>query len=108
MGISFGLDVLHAALSKFLKTQENTDIDYYIIPLGTPKESLLVASKFRKQGFKIELELSNKKLGKALDKANKENFCNVIIIGEEEVRKNQLKIKNMDSGVESIEPFYFN
>ncbi|WJE17177.1 histidine--tRNA ligase [Halobacillus sp. ACCC02827] len=107
VGISFGLDVIYAALSKADNIQVNSDIDYYIIPLGKPKESLLVADKFRKQGFKIELELGNKKLGKALDKANKENIPNVIIIGEEEVKNNELKMKNMDSGIESIEPFRF-
>ncbi|MFC0523007.1 histidine--tRNA ligase [Pontibacillus salicampi] len=106
-GISFGLDVIYAALSKTDNIQVNSDIDYYIIPLGKTKESLLVADSFRKQGFKIELELGNKKLGKALDKANKENIPNVIVIGEEEVKNNELKLKNMDSGIESIEPFSF-
>ncbi|WP_260412309.1 His/Gly/Thr/Pro-type tRNA ligase C-terminal domain-containing protein [Alkalihalobacillus sp. TS-13] len=50
----------------------------------------------------------NKKLGKALDKANKENIPNVIIIGEDEVRNNRITIKNMDSGEERIESFRFD
>ncbi|MBA2176100.1 histidine--tRNA ligase [Halobacillus locisalis] len=107
VGISFGLDVIYAAMGKSIKIEETTDIDYYIIPLGTTKESLRVAQDLRSKGHKVELELSNKKLRKALDKANKENIPNVIIIGEEEVRNNELKIKNMESGIERSEPFDF-
>ncbi|WP_431803597.1 histidine--tRNA ligase [Halobacillus andaensis] len=107
VGISFGLDVIYAALSKTIKQQEIADVDYYIIPLNTLNESLLAAKYFRNQGFKVELELSNKKLGKALDKANKEGIPNVVIIGEEEVRNHQLRVKNMDSGEESMKPFDF-
>ena len=52
--------------------------------------------------------MSNKKLGKALDKANKEKIRNVIIIGEDEVRNNQFKVKDMFSGVERTESYKFN
>ncbi|WP_100404120.1 histidine--tRNA ligase [Bacillus sp. FJAT-42315] len=108
VGISFGLDVIYTALSKSVaNSTEASNVDYYIIPLNTQKESLLVASYLRNQGYKVEHELSNKKLGKALDKANKENIPNVIIIGENEVRNNQIKIKNMDSGEERVECFEF-
>lgn len=51
--------------------------------------------------------MSNKKLGKALDKANKENIPYVIIIGENEVKNNQYKIKDMSSGEERIESYLF-
>ena len=57
---------------------------------------------------KVELELVDKKLGKALDKANKENMRKVIIVGEEEVAKNQITIKDMETGEEMVEPFVFN
>ncbi|MGP4080775.1 His/Gly/Thr/Pro-type tRNA ligase C-terminal domain-containing protein [Pseudalkalibacillus sp. R45] len=83
-------------------------MDYYVIPLNTQKESLLVASDLRNQGYKVEYELMNKKLGKALEKANKENIPNVIIIGEDEVRNNRITIKNMDTGEERFESFQFD
>ncbi|WP_078379934.1 histidine--tRNA ligase [Sutcliffiella halmapala] len=109
VGISFGLDVIYTALSiSKEKSLESSNVDYYIIPLNTEKESLLVASQLRNQGYKVEVELGNKKLGKALDKANKENIRNVIIIGENEVKNNQYKIKDMVSGEERAEGFLFN
>lgn len=108
VGISFGLDVIYTAMSlSETELKENPNVDYYIVPLGTQKESLMVANDLRKKGYKVEFEMSNKKIGKALEKANKEKICNVIIIGEDEVKNNQFKIKDMFSGNESIETFEF-
>ncbi|MGE7603553.1 histidine--tRNA ligase [Peribacillus sp. NPDC097675] len=109
VGISFGLDVIYTALN-ITKEQilENPIVDFYIIPINTQKESLLVARHLRNKGYKVECEMGNKKIGKALDKANKEKFRNVIIIGEDEVKNNQFKIKDMFSGEERIESFIFN
>ncbi|MEI3597699.1 MULTISPECIES: histidine--tRNA ligase [unclassified Oceanobacillus] len=109
VGLSFGLDVIYTALNKTGRGfMSKMDVDYYIIPLKTPKESLLVAKSLREKGYKVELELVDKKLGKALDKANKENVKKVIIVGEEEVAKNQITIKDMETGEETVESFVFN
>lgn len=109
VGISFGLDVIYTALNiSKEKILENPTVDFYVIPLNTQKESLLVARYLRNKGYNVEYEIGNKKIGKALDKANKENFRNVIIIGEDEVKNNQFKIKDMFSGEERIESFAFN
>ncbi|MCM3601137.1 histidine--tRNA ligase [Robertmurraya korlensis] len=108
VGISFGLDVIYTAMNSTVKElKENPNVDYYIVPLGTQKESLLVANDLRNKGYKVEYEMSNKKLGKALDKANKEKIRNVIIIGEDEVRNNQYKVKDMLSGDERTESYPF-
>ncbi|GIO22877.1 histidine--tRNA ligase [Oceanobacillus sp. J11TS1] len=108
VGISFGLDVIYTAMITSEKElKENKNVDYFIVPLGTLKESLLVANYLRNKGYKVELEMSNKKLGKALDKANKEKIRRVIIIGEDEVKNNQFKVKDMISGDEWIESYQF-
>ncbi|MFS1514306.1 His/Gly/Thr/Pro-type tRNA ligase C-terminal domain-containing protein [Chengkuizengella sp. SCS-71B] len=79
-----------------------------MIPINTQKESLLVATSLRKQGFKVEFEMGNKKIGKALDKANKGKVHNVIIIGEDEVRNNEFIIKDMITGEENRQSFVYN
>ena len=108
VGISFGLDVIYTAIRNSEKRLEDSqDVDYYIVPLGTPKESLMVAKDLRKKGFSVEYEMSNKKLGKALNKANKEKIRNVVIIGEDEVKNNQIKIKDMITGDENIDTYLF-
>lgn len=109
VGISFGLDVIYTALMETdYKLEKNPVVDYYIIPIGTQMESLLVAKYLRDKGYKVELEMSNKKIGKALNKANKEKILYAIIIGEDEVENNQIKIKDMVSGEERVESFLFN
>lgn len=109
VGISFGLDAIYTSL-KLQADKRDVDvstIDYYVIPLHTLKQSLAVASDLRKKGYKVELEMGNKKIGKALDKANKEKVHNVIIIGEEEVKNNQYKVKDMITGEERMEAFSY-
>lgn len=109
VGISFGLDVIYTAMcSTKGESLGSSNVDYYIIPLNTGKESLLVAQSLRSQGYKVELEMGNKKLGKALDKANKEKVQKVVIIGANEVANNQYKIKDMDTGEEEVVVFPFN
>ncbi|MGN7400020.1 histidine--tRNA ligase [Cytobacillus praedii] len=108
VGISFGLDVIYSAITSSNNIfTKNTYVDFYIIPLNTKKESLLLACYLRRKGYNVELELGNKKIGKALDKANKEKIRTVIIIGEDEVKNNQFKIKDMVSGEERYEEFMF-
>lgn len=108
VGISFGLDVIYTAISlnKQLNQEEST-VDYYVIPINTEKESFKVAMQLRERGYNVEMELGKKKLGKLMEKANKEGFPNVIIIGEEEVKSNQIIIKEMKSGQERTEFFPF-
>lgn len=108
VGISFGLDVIYTAISLNKQmNQEVSTVDYYVIPINTEKESLKVAMQLRERGYNVEMELGKKKLGKSMEKANKESFPNVIIIGEEEVKLNQIKIKEMKSGKERTEFFPF-
>lgn len=51
--------------------------------------------------------MSNKKIRKALDRANKEKTRYVIVIGEDKVANNHFKIKDMLSGDERMESFQF-
>ncbi|MGE7919078.1 histidine--tRNA ligase [Viridibacillus sp. NPDC093762] len=109
VGISFGLDVIYTAISlKDSAISEASLLDYYIIPMNTLTESLLVATRLRQKGYNVELDMSNKKIGKALDRANSEGIRNVIIVGENEVELNQITVKNMETGETSVEPFQFS
>ncbi|MFF3102137.1 histidine--tRNA ligase [Viridibacillus arvi] len=109
VGISFGLDVIYTAISlNDSAAIEASLLDYYIIPMNTLMESLLVATRLRQKGYKVELDMSNKKIGKALDRANSEGIRNVIIVGENEVELNQITVKNMETGETRVEPFQFS
>ncbi len=108
VGISFGLDVIYTALELSGKTEQNApSVDIYIIPLGTEKEALKLATALRREKYKIEVELSGKKVKKAMEKANRENTPKVIVLGDNEVNQNRYKIKDMKSGEEEIVAFIF-
>ena len=107
VGISFGLDVIYTAFELVGKAVNSSDIDICIIPIGTEKEALVLATKLRSEGYRVEVELSGKKVRKAMDKANRENIKKTIVLGETEVSKDCYKVKDMDSGEEQQFSFEF-
>jgi len=106
VGISFGLDVIFTAIMLGKQKNQQAPIDIYIIPINTIAESLVLAKVLRKE-HRVEVELSGKKIRKAMDKANRENIPFVIVLGEEEVTQGQYILKNMHTGGSSIKRFVF-
>ena len=107
VGISFGLDVIFTAMMLDEQKNQETLIDIYIIPINTTVESLVLAKALRKD-YRVEVELSGKKLRKAMDKANRENIPFVIVLGQEEVTQNHYMLKNMQTGETATKTFIFN
>ena len=99
-GISFGLEAIYEILKE--KMENKNHIDILIIPLNTKKESLSLASTLRSLGYKTDLIFNNRKLNKVLNSANKDGIPYVIVLGEEEIKNNIFKIKNMSNGEEKI------
>jgi len=106
VGISFGLDVIFTAMMLGKQKNQQAPIDIYIIPINTIAESLVLAKALRKE-HRVEIELSGKKIRKAIDKANLENIPFVIVLGEEEVTQGQYILKNMHTGESTIKRFVF-
>lgn len=100
VGMSFGLDVIFAAMSLKEKFENISLIDIFIIPMNTEKETLKLATSLRKMGYRIDLEMMGRKLKKVLDYANKENIPYVIILGENELKDGIVKLKDMKKGNE--------
>ena len=102
VGISFGLDVIYNALSMKKELQNNrSEIDLYIIPLGTGKESLRLAGLLRQSGWSVDIDMTGRRLKKSLDYANKEKIPYVIIYGEDELKSGIVKVKDMEKGEET-------
>lgn len=104
VGISFGLDVIYTAMEQRENSADQALVDIFIIPLNTEKEALRLAWQLRQQGNRVEVELSGKKLRKAMEKANRENIRKVIILGENEMKSGRYEMKDMQTGeVEQFE-----
>ena len=104
VGVSFGLTSIFALLKDREDFQNNSNIDIYIIPMNTKIESLKLANSLRDLGFKVDIEMTERKLKKSLDYCNKEQIPFVIILGEDEIKNKSFKVKDMLKGIESEIP----
>ena len=95
VGVSFGLDVIYTIIKDREEFKKKSLIDLYIIPLDTQLESLRIANKLREMGYNIEIDSSKRKIGKAINFADKSNIENVLILGSDEVLNKEFSIKNI-------------
>ena len=103
VGISIGLTRLFYKLSELdlIKAEKKSISDVLIIPmvedLGLP---IKVANTLRSNGINTEVYLNNKKLKAKFKYADKLEIPYVIVIGEDEIEKQVVKLKNMQTGEE--------
>jgi histidyl-tRNA synthetase len=102
VGISFGLEPITDALRLLNPEQKKTVTQLYIRPIKTFKESLVIATKLREAGLKVEIDLMEKGVSKNLDYANSLKIPFVAFIGDSELKERKIKLKNMHSGTEEF------
>lgn len=95
VGVSFGLDVIYTIIKDREEFKKKSLIDLYIIPLDTQLESLRIANKLREMGYNIEIDSSKRKIGKAINFADKSNIEYVLILGSDEVLNKEFSVKNI-------------
>ena len=95
VGISFGLNVIYEILKEREEFTQKALTDIFIIPVGTEIECLKIAETLRKADFKVEVEMKIRKMKKSLEYANEENIPYVFILGEDELKQNQVSVKDM-------------
>ena len=100
VGMSFGLDVIYEALMLDNSDKNIAIADIYIIPMKTENQALKYATKLREKGIRVEIDKSGRKLVKSMNYANKLNYPFVIVLGENEIKTQKIKIKNMSFGDE--------
>jgi histidyl-tRNA synthetase len=102
VGISFGLEPITDALKLSGIKQRRSVTQLYIIPIKTFKESLVITTKLREAGLKVEIDLMDKGVSKNLDYANSLKIPFVAFIGDSEIAEQKIKLKNMHSGKEEL------
>lgn len=103
VGISFGLSIIIDALKLQRKEQQKKTVTKcYIIPINTQQQCLDLASKLRKKGINTEVDINKKSISKNLDYANYYKIPFVIIVGEDELKKQKYKLKEMEKGNEKL------
>ena len=102
VGISFGLDRIYDAFVEKEKPSSKTVTKLYIIPIDTTKKSLKIAQKIRDSGIKTDIDLMSRGISKNLSYANSLGIPFVLFIGEDELKQNKIKLKNMETGKENL------
>jgi histidyl-tRNA synthetase len=102
VGISFGADRIYDVLEELNLFPKNVSLSLSVlfVNLGH-KESLVsmqLAKELRSNDIDCEVYPSAAKLQKQLKYANDRGCAWVVIIGEEELKNQQLSLKNMESG----------
>ena len=103
VGISIGLTRLFYKLNELqlIKSDKYSMSDILIIPMTEDMtKSIELASNLRREGINTEVYLNDKKLKAKFKYADKLKIPYVVVIGEDEINSNTIKVKNMSTGEE--------
>jgi len=104
VGISFGLE----PIIELVKRQEGeepprTVTQVYVIPIGKlQKEALRITQRLREAGLKADMDLLGKGISDNLRYANSYGIPYVLLIGQEELKQERVKLRDMRSGTEDL------
>lgn len=102
--VGFGMG--DATFQNFLESNNlipelNTQTDIYIASIGDAVFGTQdVAQELRSKGLNVAIDLSGKKLEKQIKTADKKGIKNVLFVGEEELKTQKFKLKNLETGDE--------
>ena len=92
VGFAMGME----RLISLLPAKEPEKLDGYIVS-NDVHEAFKLAQELRNQGRSVEIDLTNKKFTKQLEKASKvARFA--LILGEDEIKKDIVSVKNLETG----------
>lgn len=92
VGFAMGME----RLISLINPKEPKKLDGYIVS-NFPVDAFVLAEDLRHQGLSVEFDLTNRKFTKQLEKASKVAKY-AFILGEDEILKHQVSIKNLENG----------
>lgn len=102
VGISIGMTRLFFILKEigFIDNYNlESSLDYLIMPIGdTINYCAKIMKNLEKKGYGASIYFEDDTLKKKMNYADKIGVKYVILVGEDEVKRNEVKIKNMESG----------
>ena len=99
VGFSFGIERLYNVLKddELLPPGLNNAIEIYVMPIGGKAKALAmsVSANLRLSGYRVDMCYEDVKLGNMFKRAERKGAQFAIIIGEDEVNKEEVVIKNL-------------
>ncbi len=71
-------------------------------------EALKIAQQLRQAGVAVEFEVMGRKMGKALEDADKRKVDYAVIVGERELKEGAVMVKNLAKREQTIVPIKEN
>ncbi len=102
VGISFGVAPIMDAIKIQEKKQAKTPAKVYVIPINTTVESLKIAQELREGKIPTSFAMGKKGVSKNLEYASSLGIEYVAIIGEKELSKKKVLLRNMLDGNEEL------
>ena len=102
VGFATGVERLMEMYNANNPDSEERKVDLYILSLGDEesKKGFEISEKLRSQNYKIERDIFERSFKAQMKYADKIGAKNLLVIGEEELKSNKAKIKNMATGEE--------
>ena len=101
-GVSFGLTPMMEEMKLRYKDSIKTPAKVLVIPINTNKDSLAVAQELRTSGINTDFAIGKKGVSKSLQYANALRIPFVIIVGENELKKDKVQLRDMETGEEKL------
>lgn len=94
IGCSFGLDAIVEVVKEQQEENLFQKIDLFLVPLNTKKEAFVLAYELRKRGIHVEIQYNERKLNKILNAVDRAGIPFVLVLGEDEIKKEQIELKS--------------
>lgn len=105
VGISFGIESILSLLEQQARPAGAAIPAVTVIPVGgNMPQAVEATALLRQNGIRARLEYSGRKVGKSLASASKSGCRYVILIGEDEVRRGTVTLRDMQEQSESSMP----
>ncbi len=102
VGVAFGLEPIMDTLRLEKKIQDKPSAQVYVIPINTIAESLSMVQELRKNGVAASFSLGKKGVSKNLEYASSLKIPYALIIGEDELKKKKVLLRDMNDGTEQL------
>ncbi|MDI3474001.1 MAG: histidyl-tRNA synthetase [Candidatus Woesearchaeota archaeon] len=100
VGFSFGLERITSLLKKDKEPENISPAQIFIVPLDNLKESFKIAKNLREAGINVDVELKKRNLKKSLSYAESLGIPYVGFIGEDEIKKGLISVKDLKKRVQ--------
>jgi len=105
-GIGFGLGIdriILACQAEGVGFGSESELDLFIVPLGTSTQALILAEQLRARGVRVDLAYGDKSLKGGMKAADKSGARFSIVLGDEEFKNQEVSLKEMSTGeVQSV------